>query len=497
MYRGILYYSSVICASGYSENSDLEKAVLQKKVVIMGAGPAGLAAAYQLARRGLSAVVIEKDEIVGGISRTVCRNGFRFDIGGHRFFTKIDRVNRLWQEVLGDDLLKRPRLSRIYYNNKFFNYPLKPINALMGLGLFNSIGILASFAASKLSPYPKENTFEEWVSNRFGKKLYRIFFKTYTEKVWAIPCSQIEAEWAAQRIKGLSLVSALKTALIGDKDKKIKTLIDEFDYPRLGPGQMYETMAEKFKSMGGQILMNTCITGLEEKDDKVISIEVTEKDGNKHTIEGTDFLSSIPLTELVKMFSRIPEEVFRAADNLSYRSLLTVNLMMNRAEIFPDTWIYIHSFDVKVGRIQCFKNWSPAMVAGDGVSSLGLEYFCTEGDRLWNAPDQELISLGKSEVDRLSLADSSTVFDAFVIRTPKTYPVYLTGYTTHLEKLKNFVTTMDNLQCIGRNGMFKYNNMDHSILSGLLAADNITGAANDLWSVNTEEQYHEESIDYN
>jgi len=466
-----------------------------KKVVIMGAGPAGLSAGYELAKKGISVTIIEKDNVVGGISRTVCRNDFRFDIGGHRFFTKIDRVNELWQEVLADEFLRRPRLSRIYYNNKFFNYPLKPTNALMGLGVFNSMSIFASFVATKIKPYKQEDTFEQWVSNRFGKKLYRIFFKTYTEKVWGIPCDQIEAEWAAQRIKGLSLVSAVKAALFGDKGKSIKTLIEEFDYPRFGPGQMYETMAAKIKEMGGEILMNTSVDGLVETDRRITGVKITNSDGQQQTIEGTDILSSIPLTELVKMFSSAASEVVEAADKLSYRSLLTVNLMMNRPETFPDTWIYIHSPDVKVGRVQCFKNWSPDMVPAGEVSSLGLEYFCSEGDDLWNAADEDLVSLGKSEIDKLALADSNTVFDAFVIRTPKTYPVYSTDYNKHLSKLKDFVCTISNLQCIGRNGMFKYNNMDHSILSGLLAADNIQGANNDLWAINTEEEYHEETSD--
>jgi len=464
-----------------------------RKIVILGGGPAGLAAGYELANRGAEVVVLEKDSIVGGISRTVCHNGFRFDIGGHRFFTKIGRVNALWHEVLGEDFLRRPRLSRIYYNKKFFNYPLKPMNALLGLGLFNSFGIFASFVASKVRPYEKEDTFEQWVSNRFGKKLYRIFFKTYTEKVWGLPCDQIEAEWASQRIKGLSLVSAVKAALLGNKGKKIKTLIEEFDYPRLGPGQMYEAMASKIEGMGGNVLMETSVVGVKCQNGKAVSVEVENKSGDREIIEGTDFLSSVPITELVRMFDDVDSNLMEAAGRLSYRSLLTVNLMMNRSEEFKDTWMYIHSPEVKMGRVQCFKNWSPAMVPCEDVSSLGLEYFCSEGDELWTGGDEELIDLGKREVDELSLADSSSVFDAFVIRTSKTYPVYSRDYSKNLSVLREYVCGIGNLQCIGRNGMFKYNNMDHSILSGLLAADNIFGAGNDLWAINTEEEYHEES----
>lgn len=461
-------------------------------VIIIGAGPAGLAAGYELASRGQKVVCIEKDNVVGGISRTVLYNGFRFDIGGHRFFTKVSRVNKLWKEVLPDDFLRRPRLSRIYYNNKFFNYPLKPMNALTGLGISNSISILASFICSKIKPYAHEDTLEQWVSNRFGKKLFRIFFKTYTEKVWGMDCSQIEAEWAAQRIKGLSLSIAIKAAIFGNRKKDIKTLIEEFDYPRLGPGQMYDTMAEKFRQMGGEILMETNLTNLKCQSGMVVSVEVADTKGNKRCIEGTNILSSMPITELIGTIEDdVPAKVTNSAKELFYRSLLTVNLMMNRPEIFPDTWIYIHSPEVKVGRVQCFKNWSPAMVPGKDRSSLGLEYFCTEDDDLWNMKDEDLIRLGKKEVDRLSLADSKTVFDAFVIRMPKTYPVYSRNYGEKIKQIKDYLSGISNLQCIGRNGMFKYNNMDHSILSGLLAADNIFGATNDLWAINTEEEYHE------
>ncbi len=464
-----------------------------RKTVIIGCGPAGLAAGYELAKRGEDVVCIEQDDTVGGISRTLEYNGYRFDIGGHRFFTKLARVNELWHEVLKDDFLRRPRLSRIYYNNKFFNYPLKPTNALMGLGIFNSFAILASYFATKVNPYPTEDTFEQWVSNRFGKKLYNTFFKTYTEKVWGIPCSQIQAEWAAQRIKGLSLSSAIKNAFFGGGGKKIKTLIDEFDYPKFGPGQMYETMAEKITEMGGTVLMNTRLVKLNSQAFRINSIVTRDADGNETTIEASHYLSSTPVTDLVRFISEdVPADVINAAESLKYRSLLTVNLMLDQRETFPDTWIYIHSPEVKVGRIQCFKNWSPHMVPSDDVSSIGLEYFCTEGDQLWAASDDDLIGQAKDEIAKLQLADPAAVTDAFVYRCAKTYPVYSMDYQGHLEKLKNYLQTVENMQCIGRNGMFKYNNMDHSIMSGLLAADNILGADNDLWDINTDEEYHEE-----
>lgn len=465
-----------------------------RRIIIIGCGPAGLAAGYELSKRGEQVVCLEKDNIVGGISRTICRNGFRFDIGGHRFFTKIDSVNELWHEVLGDDFLRRPRLSRIYYNNKFFNYPLKPTNALFGLGFLNSIGILASFIAGKIKPHPKEKTFEQWVSNRFGKKLYRIFFKTYTEKVWGIPCSEIQAEWAAQRIKGLSLSSAVKTALFGDKQKKIKTLIQEFDYPRLGPGQMYETMAEKIRQMGGKVLLGQNVAEVSSGNNRIVSVTTQTQDGQRDVIEGTDFISSMPINELALAIQPgSTEKVTDTAKKLSYRSLLTVNLMMNQKECFPDTWIYIHSPEVQIGRVQCFKNWSPYMVPDENQSSLGLEYFCSEGDALWSMPDSALIELSKKEIKRLGLVNPDIVFDAFVVRMPKTYPVYSMDYRKHLAILRQYLEGFQNLQCIGRNGLFKYNNMDHSILSAQLAVDNLFGADNDIWAVNTEQDYHEQT----
>lgn len=452
-----------------------------------------MAAAYESAKRGLESVCLESDDRIGGISKTIERSGFRFDVGGHRFFTKIERVNRLWNEVLGEDFLRRPRLSRIYYNHKFFNYPLKPLNALAGLGPVNSLLILGSFTAGKLKPYPQEKTFEQWVSNRFGKRLYEIFFRAYTEKVWGIPCSEIQAEWAAQRIKGLSLASAVKTALLGDRQKKIKTLIKEFDYPRLGPGQMYQTMAEKASQLGAEILTGYKVVRWNSQNGRIVSVTAVDKFANEKTFEGDNFISSVPVTELAESICPAAgDEIIRASSSLKYRSLVTVNLMLNHKETLPDTWIYIHSPDVRMGRVQCFANWSPYMVPHENVSSRGLEYFCTQGDELWNSPDETLIELGKSEIAKLGLADASDVSDAFVVRTAKTYPVYAAGYRKRLETVKSYVTKFSNLQCVGRNGLFKYNNMDHSILSALLAVDNLFAGNNDVWAVNVEDEYHEE-----
>jgi protoporphyrinogen oxidase len=469
--------------------------VSEHTTVIIGAGPAGLAAGYELASNGRHVVVIEKDSVVGGISRTISRNGFRFDVGGHRFFTKFARVQGLWQQVLPEQFLQRKRLSRIYYNGRFFDYPLRLGNVLWGLGFFTSAAVAASFLAGKLRPYPQEDTLEQWVSNRFGKKLFEIFFKGYTEKVWGIDCSQIRAEWAAQRIRGLSLASAVKTALIGDRDQKIRTLIQQFDYPRLGPGQVYETMAEKVRQMGGQVLLQHRADKLLTEQDRVVAVEVVAAGGARKTIPAVEVLSSMPIDELAAALSPpAPANVLGAAGGLSYRSLLTVNLMMRCRQKLPDTWVYIHSPQIRAGRVQFFSNWSPYMVPDENCSSLGLEYFCTEGDELWGSPDQQLIELGIGEAVRLRMVQREAVFDAFVVRMPRTYPVYSIDSGRHLETIKGHLSGLKNLQCIGRNGMFKYNNMDHSILSGLWAADNIRLQAGlDLWSINTEQQYYEQA----
>ncbi len=465
----------------------------QHDVVIMGGGPASLAAGCELVKNGKDVVCLEKDDIVGGISKTIVHNDFRFDLGGHRFFTKIPRVDDLWHELLGDDFLKCPRLSRIYYKNRFFSYPLKPANALMGLGIIDCFAILASYFRSKVRPYRNEDNFQQWVSNRFGRKLFRIFFKTYTEKVWGMPCDRIAAEWAAQRIKGLSLGSAIKAALLGDRDKSIKTLVEEFDYPRLGAGQVYEAMAGKINQAQGQVLTGNNVVAVNVDSQTIVSVQVADADGQRRVIEGGCFLSSIPITELVRILKpAAPAEVIEVAEKLTYRSLLIVNLMLKAPASFPDNWIYIHSPDVKVSRVQCFGNWSEAMVPGGDVSSLSMEYFCDEGDKFWCADDQGLIELAKKEIEQLRLGKARNVFDAFVVRCAKAYPVYSMDYAGHLETIRNYLAGFSNLQCIGRNGMFKYNNMDHSVLSGLLAADNIMGSDNDLWAINVEQQYHEE-----
>ncbi len=466
---------------------------MRPNVIILGAGPAGLAAAHKLSENGKSVVVFEKENQVGGISKTIEFKGYRFDLGGHRFFTKSKEVNELWEKTLGDDFLKRPRLSRIFYQNKFFDYPVKPLNALSGLGFFESMLIGFDFLRSKIFPYKEEENFEQWVSNRFGKRLFNHFFKSYTEKVWGISCSEIQAEWAAQRIKGLSLGSTLKNALFPSKKGKIKTLIDEFRYPKFGPGMMYEKMAENIEKMGGIILKEQEVIKIKTNGNLVESVVVREKNGNEKEYGADFFLSSMPITGLARKISpKASPRVMEAAKNLTYRSFITVSVILDNPSPFPDTWIYIHSPEVKLGRIQNFKKWSPFMVPDKTKTALGLEYFATEGDKLWQMQDQELIELGLSELEKIGLGKKENFVDGFVARVPKSYPVYNQDYPKNIQIIRDYLEKFNNLQPIGRYGMFKYNNMDHSILTGLLAADNILGKKHNIWEVNVDEDYQEE-----
>jgi len=464
-----------------------------KEVVIMGAGPAGLATGYELVKNGFSPVLFDRETQVGGISKTVQYKGNYFDLGGHRFFTKIDSVNTVWNEVLGDQFRKTPRLSRIYYNNKFFNYPLTAMNALFGIGLLDTGKIIVSYCYAKMFPSRTENTFEEWVSNRFGKKLFTLFFKTYTEKVWGIPCSEIQAEWAAQRIKGLSLYSAIINALFKPKNSNIKTLIDEFDYPEYGPGMMYTAMEDRINSMGGYVQKRKKIVKVSHDGQKVLSVDYQNEDGTLSTQTGTDFVSSIPITELVQIMAPAPpKEVLEAAGQLKYRSLITVDVIVNQKTLFPDNWIYIHSPEVKLGRIQNFKNWSRSMVADPEKTTLGLEYFCNEGDELWNREDSELFRLAADEVAKINICQQEQIEDGLVVRVPKAYPVYDMTYPKHMATIRKYLADFENLQPVGRYGMFRYNNMDHSILTGLYAAQNIIAGTkiNDIWNVNTPFSCH-------
>jgi protoporphyrinogen oxidase len=473
-----------------NSNPDLNNRNFPLSVVI-GGGPAGLTAAYQLVKHGLHSVVLEKGDRVGGISRTETYKGYRFDIGGHRFFTKVPQVQQLWYEVLGDEFIKVPRLSRIYYKGKFFSYPLEPFNAVWNLGIVQSLLIIYSYLKIKVSPLPIEENFEQWVINRFGERLYKTFFKSYTEKVWGIPCNQIRADWAAQRIRGLSLNKAIINALFGSNNTK--TLIKEFDYPILGPGMMWERFQEKLNAQGSPVLLNTEVIKVERKEKRITRI-IAKQGDQTFEITGDQFINTMPITALMHRLDPLPpENVLKAARSLKYRDFLIVPIVINQEHLFPDNWIYIHSPEFKVGRIQNFKNWSPQMVPDIRKTCLGMEYFCSEGDDLWSMDDQDLIKLASEEIVNLGLVDDiRKVEDGTVIREKKAYPVYDGEYQQHLQVIQDYVDSFENLQSVGRNGMHRYNNQDHSMLSALLAVENIIGAKHNLWTVNTERSYHEE-----
>ncbi|MEG3933917.1 MULTISPECIES: NAD(P)/FAD-dependent oxidoreductase [unclassified Microcoleus] len=463
-------------------------------VAIVGAGPAGLTAAYELVKQGIIPVVLEKGDKVGGIARTETYKGYRFDIGGHRFYTKVEAVQQLWQEVLGNEFIKVPRLSRIFYRGKFFNYPISAFNTLFNLGIIESTLIILSYLKVRIWPLTEEKTFEQWVINRFGERLYKTFFKTYTEKVWGIPCSEIQADWAAQRIKGLSLTTAIINALFGSNDTK--TLIKEFDYPALGPGMMWEKFAEAVENKDGKVYLDTKVISFEREGNTIKSI-TAEQNGELVQYSADNFITSMPISALVaRMKPQPPEEVLHAARSLKYRDFLIVSLIVDRKDLFPDNWIYIHSPEVKVGRIQNFKNWSAALVPDASKSCLGMEYFCSVGDEIWEMSDAELIELATRELVGLGLATTAEVQDGVVIRQLKAYPVYDGEYRGHLQVLEGFLKGFENLQTIGRNGMHRYNNQDHSMLTGMLAVRNILGEKHDLWDVNTERSYYEDfSVD--
>ena len=461
-------------------------------MVVIGGGPAGLTAAYEATRFGLPALVLEKSGDVGGLARTAEYKGFHFDMGGHRFFTKDARVQKIWRDILGADLLSRPRLSRIYYRGHFFRYPLRPWNALQGLGLWQSFAIVASYLKWQVFPSAKEDTFEQWVTNRFGRRLFQIFFKTYTEKVWGVPCSELKAEWAAQRIKDLSLKTAVLN-MFTRRGTTIKTLIEEFEYPRLGPGMMWKAVRDAVVDGGGQVELCRNVLRLEHADGRVLRAVVSH-DGRTETYAGTDFVSSMPITELVrKLDPPPPPAVLRATHALSYRDFLTVGLIVNRADLFPDNWIYVHDPLVKVGRIQNYRNWSAAMVPEPSKTGLGLEYFCSEGDDLWRSSDEELVALATRELGALGLVRPEEVEDGCVIRVPKAYPIYDAAYREHLDILRTYLAGFSNLQTIGRNGLHRYDNQDHAMLTGILAVRNVAyGETNDVWGINADPDYQEE-----
>ncbi len=463
----------------------------ERPVVVIGAGPAGLTAAYDLTRRGVPTVVFESDSQVGGLAKTVVYKNYRFDIGGHRFFTKVSNVRDLWHELLGADLLTRPRLSRIYYRKKFYAYPLRATNVLANLGIVNSAAVMLSYVRARLSPVQPETSFQDWIINRFGRRLYTMFFRSYTEKVWGIPCTEIGAQWAAQRIKGLSLWTAVLDMLRLSRGS-IKTLIDQFEYPRLGPGMMWEACRDRIVCAGGRVQLDSRVVEIRRTDTEVTHV-VVESHGARVCLPVSHVISTMPVKHLMRALTpAVPAAVRASSDRLKYRDFLTVAMMFDRANLFPDNWIYVHDPSVRVGRIQNFKNWSPDMVPDPAVTCLGLEYFCTEGDDLWTMTDESLVALAACEVDSIGISRGARVVDATVARVPKAYPVYDETYDRALADVRTVTDRLANLQLVGRNGMHKYNNQDHSMLTARLAVRNYFGERHDLWAVNADEEYHEE-----
>jgi len=475
---------------------------MKTKVAIIGAGPAGLTAGYLLSKEEVDVIILEADPVyVGGISRTTTYKGFHFDIGGHRFFSKSKAVEDLWTEILPNDMLVRPRSSRIFYGGKFFSYPLRPFEALLKLGIFRSVFCVLSWLKARFFPVPNPRNFEEWVSNQFGKRLFNTFFKSYTEKVWGMSCKEISADWAAQRIKGLSLGSAIKNAVFpqrynGDRTKVIKTLINSFRYPRRGPGMMWEACAEKMQAMGGKLETGCKVTRCSyDETSGSWTVEYKGRQGDLHTIEAEHVISSAPMRELVcGLLPAVSERTKRAAESLKYRDFLTVMLILKDRQMFDDNWIYIHDPSVKVGRVQNFRSWSPEMVPEPDKVCYGLEYFCFEHDGLWDSSDNELIELAQRELIKIGLAREGDLVDGCVVRQKKAYPVYDDDYAGHVATVRQELDDRyPNLHLVGRNGMHKYNNQDHAMMTAMLCVENILADTKlyDLWQVNADAEYHE------
>ncbi|MBV8303195.1 MAG: NAD(P)/FAD-dependent oxidoreductase [Acidimicrobiia bacterium] len=465
-------------------------------VVVIGAGPAGLTAAYVLATRyGLQSTILESDSQVGGISRTVERDGWRFDIGGHRFFTKVAEVEALWHEILPDeDFLLRPRMSRIFYKGKYYDYPLKASNALKNLGIWEAFLCVMSYVWARIHPPKDQGTLEGWIVARFGRRLYGHFFKTYNEKLWGVPVNKLPADFAAQRIKNLSLFNAVVNALMPKRNQKtITSLIEEFQYPKYGPGMMWERCTELVEARGCKVIMNTRVVGIRHEGGRAVSVIAETEEGGRTEYPADHVISSMPISKLLKAVEPTPPpDVVQAADDLGYRDFLTVALVVPEEYSFPDNWIYVHSPDVQVGRIQNFGSWSPYLVK-EGRTCLGLEFFVFEGDETWNRADEDLIEQGKRELGILGLVDPAKVETGYVVRMPKAYPFYDEHYKANVARIVEWLDeSAPNVHPVGRNGMHRYNNQDHSMYTAMLTAENIaTGSDHDVWSVNVEEEYHE------
>jgi protoporphyrinogen oxidase len=461
-----------------------------QQVVVIGAGPAGLTAAHTLVGAGRQVLVLERNQEAGGLARTLEHKGYLFDVGGHRFFTREPEIQRLWEEWMGGELTRVERLSRILYRDRFYHYPLRPIEALRNMGLRESAWVLASYLRKQLFPVPENGSFERWMINRFGPRLFIMFFKAYTEKVWGIPCSEIRAEWAAQRIRGLTLWQALAGALFPAL-RPHRTLIRSFQYPARGPGQLWERVADLVTTEGATIKRGESVVALRRSARRLEAVE-TEHASGRSIHSGTDFLSTQPLGELIlALRPAAPDDVQSAARALRHRAFICVALILRRRDVFPDNWIYVHSPEARVARIQNFKNWSAAMVPDAETTGLGLEYFCDVGDALWTLSDAELVSLAKRDLELLDMATPDQVAEGVVVRQTHAYPVYDRSYGPQLARLRDYLSEIENLHVAGRNGLHRYDNQDHAMLSGLLAARNLLGEEHDVWAVNASQQHHE------
>jgi protoporphyrinogen oxidase len=460
-----------------------------QKTLVLGAGPAGLTAGYLLGKAGRDVVVLEAEGQVGGLAKTVEVDGYRFDLGGHRFFTKSLEVDTLWHEILGEEFLLRPRMSRIFWNGRYLDYPLRGPDVVRKLGPFELARCMASYLRAVARRDKRDESLEDWVSNRFGRRLFELFFKSYNEKVWGVPASEIRAEWAAQRIKGLSFFSAARAAFFGNKGNKVKSLISEFNYPRFGPGQMWDAMTVAIEEQGGDVRLESRVSRLE-----IVGGRVTELDAGGLTYADPDaVISSLPLREVVRMATpAAPPEVVEAANGLRYRDFLTVALVVDGEDLFPDNWIYIHEPSVRVGRIQNYRSWSPWMVPDPAKACVGLEYFCFAGDELWTMSDDDLVELASEELEQLGLAQRGKVERGFATRVPKAYPIYDADYASRVAVIRTWLEGIENLQQVGRNGLHRYNNSDHSMLTAMRAVDNLVdGMEHDIWAVNADSVYHE------
>ncbi|MFM1800359.1 MAG: hypothetical protein RLZZ117_2637 [Cyanobacteriota bacterium] len=478
-------------------------------VAVIGAGPAGLTASYLLAKGGLCPEIWESDPTyVGGISRTVVYKGFRFDIGGHRFFSKSSEIEDLWTEIMPTDMIVRDRLSRIFYKKKYYQYPLEAAEVIDNLGKREALLCVGSYLKRKIRPVKNVNNLEDWVTNQFGARLYKTFFKTYTEKVWGTSCRDISADWAAQRIKGLSLSKAAWASLFSSstpaathatsRQDVIKTLITSFRYPRLGPGMMWEAAAAKIQQLGGILHMDSKVTAL-HRDAKTDAWSLGLRSGKDSVVQQRGpyqhVISTAPLRSVIAAIEpSLPSTILEAAASLNYRDFILVALILRPRKSFPDQWLYIHDAGLLVGRIQNFGNWSPELIPDPEFACYGMEYFCSTRDRLWKLPEEELIQLATKELQALQLARQGDVVDGCVVKQPKAYPVYDNNYEKTVNSIREgLVKHCPGLHQIGRNGMHKYNNQDHSMMTGILVAKNILANDHlyDPWCVNQDAEYLE------